>query len=59
MGDGFTNMIIPTNVVLMGVITLAGVSWTQWARWVLPLQILLFVVGLIALFVAVPLGYGK
>jgi uncharacterized ion transporter superfamily protein YfcC len=59
MGDGFTNMIIPTNPVLMGVITLAGISWTQWARWLLPLQILLFVVGLIALVVAVSLGYGK
>jgi uncharacterized ion transporter superfamily protein YfcC len=58
MGDGFTNMIIPTNAVLMGVIALAGVPWTQWARWVLPLQVVLFVVGLIALFVAVSVGYG-
>jgi uncharacterized ion transporter superfamily protein YfcC len=59
MGDGFTNMIIPTNPVLMGVIALAGVPWTQWARWVLPLQVLLFVVGAIALFVAVSIGYGR
>ena len=59
MGDGFTNMIIPTNAVLMGVIALAGVPWHQWARWVLPLQILLFVVGLIALYIAVSVGYGR
>ena len=59
MGDGFTNMIIPTNAVLMGVIALAGVPWTQWARWVLPLQVVLFVIGLIALFVAVSVGYGR
>jgi uncharacterized ion transporter superfamily protein YfcC len=59
MGDGFTNVIIPTNAVLMGVITLAGVPWTQWARWVLPLQVVLFVVGLMALFVAVSVGYGR
>jgi uncharacterized ion transporter superfamily protein YfcC len=59
MGDGFTNMIIPTNAVLMGVVALAGVPWSQWARWVLPLQILLFVVGLTALFVAVSVGYGR
>jgi uncharacterized ion transporter superfamily protein YfcC len=57
MGDGFTNMIIPTSAVLMGVLSLAGVPWPQWARWILPLQILLFLVGLIALFVAVSLGY--
>ena len=59
MGDGFTNMIIPTNAVLMGVIALAGVPWTQWARWVLPLQVVLFVIGLMALFVAVSVGYGR
>jgi uncharacterized ion transporter superfamily protein YfcC len=59
LGDGITNMIIPTNPVLMGVVALAGVPWSLWARWVLPLQILLSAVGLIALFVAVSLRYGQ
>ena len=59
MGDGFTNVIIPTNPVLMGVISLAGVPWTRWARWILPLQLLLFGVGLIALVIAVSIGYGR
>ena len=45
MGDGFTNMIIPTSAVLMGALALAGVPWQKWARWVLPLQIGLFVLG--------------
>jgi len=58
MGDGFTNMIIPTSAVLMGVLTLAGIPWTRWARWVLPLQLLLFGLGLAALFIAVQVGYG-
>jgi uncharacterized ion transporter superfamily protein YfcC len=58
MGDGFTNMIIPTNPVLMGVVALAGIPWPQWARWILPLQLLLFGIGLVALFVAVSVGYG-
>jgi uncharacterized ion transporter superfamily protein YfcC len=58
MGDGFTNMIIPTNPVLMGVLSLAGVPWSVWARWVLPLQIALFVLGLVALAIAVATGYG-
>lgn len=58
MGDGFTNMIIPTNPVLMGVLSLAGVPWSVWARWVLPLQLLLFVLGLAALAIAVSIGYG-
>ena len=37
MGDGFTNMIIPTSAVLMGVLSLARIPWPTWARWVLPL----------------------
>jgi uncharacterized ion transporter superfamily protein YfcC len=58
MGDGFTNMIIPTSAVLMGVLTLAEVPWTTWARWILPLQLALFLLGLAALVVATLLGYG-
>src|SRR5690606_7017529 len=58
MGDGFTNMIIPTSAVLMGALTLAGVPWPKWARWVLPLQVGLFVLGLIALAVATAVGYS-
>ncbi len=58
MGDGFTNMIIPTSAVLMGVLTLGGIPWPQWARWVLPLQVLLFLLGIVALFVAIAVGYG-
>lgn len=58
MGDGFTNMIIPTSAVLMGALTLAGVPWPSWARWVLPLQAVLFALGLAALAVAVAVGYA-
>lgn len=58
MGDGFTNMIIPTSAVLMGALTLAGVPWPTWARWVLPLQIVLFALGLVALAIAVAIGYA-
>jgi len=58
MGDGFTNMIIPTSPVLMGVLTLAGIPWPQWAKWIAPLQLLLFLLGLAALLVAVSVGYG-
>ena len=58
MGDGFTNMIIPTNAVLMGALSLAGVPWPAWARWVLPLQVALFALGLVALAVAVAVGFA-
>jgi len=57
MGDGFTNMIIPTSAVLMGVLSLADVPWTTWARWILPLQVALFVLGLVVLFIAAQIGF--
>lgn len=58
MGDGFTNTIIPTSAVLMGALSLGGVPWTTWVRWVLPLQALLYLAGMIALAVAVQIGYA-
>ncbi len=58
MGDGFSNMIIPTSAVLMGVLSLARIPWQTWARWILPLQVVLFALGLIALAIASAVGYA-
>jgi len=48
-GDGFSNMIIPTSAITMGVLTLADIPWEKWARWILPLQIIFIVLGLLLL----------
>ncbi len=56
-GDGFSNLIIPTSGVLMGALSLAGVPWDKWARWVLPLELLFLVVGLLLLVPAVLTGW--
>ncbi|MEM6791751.1 MAG: TIGR00366 family protein [Myxococcota bacterium] len=58
LGDGFTNLITPTNAVLMGAISLSEVSWTRWARWILPLQLVFVALGAAALALAVHLSYG-
>jgi uncharacterized ion transporter superfamily protein YfcC len=58
MGDGFTNMIIPTSAVLMGVLSLARIPWPAWARWIAPFQATMFLLGLAALAVAVAVGYA-
>ncbi|MEO1076768.1 MAG: TIGR00366 family protein [Bacteroidota bacterium] len=57
MGDGFTNLIIPTSAVLMGALSLADVPWQTWARWILPLQLLLFAMGVVVLVIAVSIGW--
>ncbi len=36
-GDGFTNMIVPTNALLMGMLALGRIPFERWARFVLPL----------------------
>ncbi|NGX16508.1 TIGR00366 family protein [Wenzhouxiangella sp. XN24] len=55
-GDGFANMIVPTNPVLMGILGLAGIPYDRWLRFVWPLLLKLFVAGSIALVIAVTIG---
>jgi uncharacterized ion transporter superfamily protein YfcC len=48
-GDGFGNIIIPTNVVLIGVIGLANIPYDKWFRWVVPIFICLFILAAVLL----------
>ncbi|SMF73845.1 YfcC family protein [Pseudobacteriovorax antillogorgiicola] len=57
-GDGFSNMIIPTNAVLMGIIGMAGIPYHLWFRFCLPLLTKLMVAAAIVLVAAVLLDYG-
>lgn len=45
----YTNIIIPTSAVTMGALSMARVPWERWAKWVLPLQIILMLLGLLLL----------
>ncbi len=45
----YTNIIIPTSAVTMGALSMAKVPWEKWAKWALPLMIILFVLGFILL----------
>ncbi len=58
MGDGFTNMIIPTSGVTMGVLGMAKIPWQTWAKWLLPVEIIFFIIGLILLVPAVMIQWG-
>ncbi|NKI34734.1 YfcC family protein [Wenzhouxiangella sp. XN79A] len=58
MGDGFTNMIIPTNAILMGILGVAGISYASWFRFCLPLIIKLYAAGAVVLVLAVMFGFG-
>jgi uncharacterized ion transporter superfamily protein YfcC len=45
----YTNIIIPTSAVTMGSLSMAKVPWEKWAKWVLPLMVILFILGLVLL----------
>jgi uncharacterized ion transporter superfamily protein YfcC len=58
LGDGFTNILIPTSATLMGVLGAARIDWLRWARFIAGWMVWLF--GLSTLFVvgAVWSGYA-
>jgi uncharacterized ion transporter superfamily protein YfcC len=56
-GDGFTNMIIPTNGILMGILGIAGIPYDRWFRFLMPLMLKLFLASSVILIGAVWFGY--
>ncbi len=56
-GDGFSNMLYPTNAVLLISLGLAGMSWGNWFKKTWKLQTLTFLVTMGLLMVAVATGY--
>ena len=55
-GDGFANMIVPTNPVLMGILGIAGIPYDRWLRFIVPLMLKLLVAGSVTLVIAVSIG---
>jgi uncharacterized ion transporter superfamily protein YfcC len=56
--DGIGNMIFPTATTLMAGLAIAGIPWTKWAKWILPLVLIQYLIGLIAVIMAHFIGYG-
>jgi uncharacterized ion transporter superfamily protein YfcC len=57
-GDGFANILYPTNPFLMICLGLTVVSWPTWVRWTLPLQAVTVVVCLLFMAFAVAVRFG-
>jgi uncharacterized ion transporter superfamily protein YfcC len=56
-GDGFSNMILPTNIVLMAILGVAGIPYDRWFRFVAPLLLKLLAAAAVTLVIAVMIGY--
>ncbi|MDR0503836.1 MAG: AbgT family transporter [Treponema sp.] len=57
-GDGFSNMIYPTNALLLIALSFTVVSYPKWIRWTWKLQAAVLVITSIFLVIAVKTGYG-
>jgi uncharacterized ion transporter superfamily protein YfcC len=57
IADGFTDMILPTNPVLLVGLSMANVSYGKWVKWTWKLQLLLFMATILLLMLAVQIGY--
>jgi uncharacterized ion transporter superfamily protein YfcC len=56
-GDGFTNILVPTNAVLVGILAMAAIPYDRWLRFILPFMLKVWLLGSVVLAVAVALGY--
>lgn len=57
MADGFTDVILPTNPVLMVGLSMANVSYAKWVRWTWKLQVVVLILTVAVLFFGVAIGY--
>ena len=53
LGDGFTNMIVPTSGILMAVLGIAKIEWGVWAKYQIKFQLILFALASCFVFFAV------
>ncbi len=57
-GDGFTNLISPTNGTLMASLAIAKIPYEKWAKWMLPLLVVWIIVGMVSVTIATIIHLG-
>lgn len=57
-GDGFSNMLYPTNPVLLICLGLTVVTYPKWIKWTLKLQLAAFAMACVFLIIGVAIHYG-
>lgn len=57
MADGFTDVILPTNPVLLVGLSMANLSYGKWLRWTWKFQLTIFLLTVLILFFAIGIAY--
>ena len=58
LGDGFSNILYPTNALLLIGLSFTNVGWGTWARWSIRAQLIMIAASLAFLAIAVRIGFG-
>ena len=58
LGDGFSNAMFPTSGILIACIGVAGIPYAKWLKWILPLQGVLFALGIAFITIAQVIGWS-
>ncbi|WP_053954801.1 YfcC family protein [Inediibacterium massiliense] len=58
LGDGISNIFTPTSGYFMAGLALAKISWDKWAKWILPLILLEYLLGGILITIAHMINFG-
>ena len=56
-GDGFSNVMYPTNAVLLIALGISGVDYGKWLKWSLPFQVINIVLTSMLLLLGFAIGY--
>ena len=58
LGDGFSNAIFPTSGILIASLGLAGVPYSKWLKWIIPIQAVMFLLSLSFITVAMLMNWS-
>ena len=57
-GDGFSNVMYPTNPVLLISLGMAGISYVKWFKWTFKIQFTILVATSLLLLFGMVIGYN-
>jgi len=58
LGNGLTNVFIPTQGYFMAALGILQIPWSKWVRWLLPLLLMWIAIGCGAVLIAQAIHWG-
>ncbi|MDI2586233.1 AbgT family transporter [Psychrobacillus sp. NEAU-3TGS] len=57
-GDGITNLIFPTSSYLMAALSITGIAYGKWLKWLFPFLVIQLICAIVTLLIAQFIQYG-